>query len=228
MAGLINDFVKEEILYREALGLGLDQGDTIIRRRLGQKLEFLSKDLNVQPEPSEEELQTFLKENTEQFMIPARITFSHIYLNADHRGDSVDKDAEELLATIRSQSSPVDLATVGDRFMLQNEYVDYSQREISRLFGGSFAESLFSLEQGSWQGPIFSGYGLHLVFIKGKTEARLPSLEEVREQVKLEYVSVKERQANEAFYQKLRDQYEVVIEPKPAAQPASKASEESK
>jgi hypothetical protein len=216
LQGLVQSFIREEVLYREALAMGLDQDDTVVRRRLAQKIEFLAQDLMAQVMPSEAELRAFYEEHPEIFEEPGRISFSHVYINLDQHGEESLGFAESLLAELGSGADPRQL---GDRFMLQRDYLRKSADEVARHFGSQFAAEVFELSVGEWQGPLQSGYGLHLVLVERKEEAFLPPLEEVREEVNDEFVSFRRRELNETFYNRLREGYEILIEePQPGDQ----------
>lgn len=221
LEGLIQSFVREEVLYREALAMGLDQDDTVVRRRLAQKIEFLAQDLMAQVVPSEAELRSFYEEHPEIFEEPARISFSHVYINLDQHGQESTAIAESLLADLDAGADPRQL---GDRFMLQRDYLRKSPAEVARHFGSQFATEVFELSPGEWQGPVRSGYGLHLVLVEEKEDAYLPALEEVRQEVQDEFISFRRRELNETFYNRLREGYEIVIEqPAPAQEPTAAA-----
>jgi hypothetical protein len=209
LQGLIEAQVREEVLYREARAMGLDEGDTIVRRRLAQKLEFVAQDLSAQTEPSDQELQDFLDSEPERFRVPVRISFSHVYVSPDRRGPTAEPDALKILDQLRQGGDPQGL---GDRFMLQNRYADRTIDEIDRLFGTGFGAALEQIEGGAWEGPVASGYGLHLVRIERRLEARMPLLEEIRGKVRDELMSRRRKQANEAMVARLRSKYRVVIE----------------
>lgn len=207
--GLVEQQIREEVLYREAVALGLDQNDTIVRRRLVQKLEFLSQDL-VDENPSEADLRGFFAENAARFEEPAVLTFAHIYLNPDRRGDSLRGDAELLLADLRADSA-ADTDELGDTFLLPLNYAQRSQREVAGLFGSDFAADLATLEVGSWQGPVASGYGLHLVLVQERVDAHIPEFGTVRDKVRTEYLNVRRRDADQAMYQQLRERYRIDV-----------------
>jgi peptidyl-prolyl cis-trans isomerase C len=209
MQGLIQSFIREEVLYREALAMGLDRDDTVVRRRLAQKIEFLAQDLATQGEPGDAELRTYFEQNPEDFEVPATVTFTHVYLNVDQRGEDAVEDAERILAELRAGTDPDEL---GDRFMLQSRYTDLTQQGVARNFGSQFAEAVFELQPGDWRGPIQSGYGMHLVRIEGREEAYLPPFEEVRPRVRDEFISSRRREVDELFYQRLRQNYDIIIE----------------
>lgn len=210
--GLIEQQIREEVLYREALAMGLDQNDSIVRRRLAQKVEFISADLSAQIEPTDGDLAKYLAANTELFEIPARISFVQVYLNADRRGKNLQKDAEHLLVKLEKSSAKANNAALGDPFMFGHEHAQLTPRGVSRLFGEEFTSSLFSLPISKWQGPVLSGYGLHLVRIDSKTEARQPTLADVREKVRVEWFSQQRRTMDKVFYESLRQRYDIVIE----------------
>jgi len=223
--GLVEQQIREEVLYREAVALGLDRNDAIVRRRLVQKLEFLSQDL-VDENPSEADLRAFFKANAARFEEPAILTFTHVYLNPDRRGDSLRGDAELLLADLRAGSA-ADTDELGDTFLLPLNFAQRSQREIAGLFGADFAADLATLEVGSWQGPVGSGYGLHLVLLQERVDAHVPEFGSVRDKVRTEYLSVQRRDADETMYQRLRERYRVDVMWPAEIEAASEAAERS-
>lgn len=212
LQGLIKDYIKEEILYREARAMGLDKDDTIIRRRLRQKMEFLAEDVAAAAEPTDEQLRAFLEENRDKFRVERGVTFSHVYLNRERRGTALAGDAERLLIELGKSDGRVDPAKLGDPFLMPREYRSVPESEVAKLFGRAFASRLLELEPGRWAGPVESGYGVHLVLVRERTERRLPQLAEVRETVRREWFAGRRREANEAFYRYLREKYTVIVE----------------
>jgi len=212
LEGLVEDYIKEEVLYREARVMNLDQDDTVIRRRLRQKMEFLSEDLVATEEPTEEELQTYLKQHSEQFRIGSKISFTQVYLNADRRGDDAHRDAERLRLQLTENPRLIENPAIGDPFPLSQNFELLSESQVANLFGHEFAEQVLTLEPGTWSEPVKSGYGFHVVFVRERVEGRLPILEEVRDAVNREWVSTTRREAKDRFYQRLRDQYSVTVE----------------
>jgi len=212
LKGLIEQQIREQVLYREALAMGLDQNDAIVRRRLAQKVEFISADIAALAEPSEKNLADYLSTHSKQFEIPARIDFVQVYFSVEKRGAHLDQDAYRALAELRQTNSNTDISTMGDSSMLGLQFTQQSGFEVSRLFGKTFARELFILPVGSWQGPVVSGYGLHLLRIDKKAEARQPELAAVRKKVHNEWMSQQRRTVDKAFYQALRQQYEIIIE----------------
>jgi len=212
LKGLIEDRIREEIYYREALAMGLDRDDMIIRRRLRQKMEFLSHDLTAQVDPTEAELEAYLQENTIMFLIEPWITFRHIYLNLDKRGNDTHDDALRLLARLRSGDNKIDAATLGDPFPLPRDYESVPESDVRNLFGRDFTAQLLTQELNVWHGPVPSGYGLHLVLIRERTKPRIPELDEVRDAVSREWVETRRRETNEEIFKQLRERYTVVVE----------------
>lgn len=211
LQGLVQSHIREEVLYREALAMGLDQDDTILRRRLVQKLEFLTEDLASQAEPTDAELRAYLRDNAERFRIPARLQFRQVYLSPEAHGERVEAEAQQLLNTLRR--SDIHAAELGDSSLLPHELADASQAEVARTFGEIFASALFALDGTGWQGPLQSSYGLHLVRVESRTESRLPDLFEIRDDVAREVGHERRVQFKDAFYRQLLTRYDVEIEP---------------
>ncbi len=211
--GLIRAYVRESILYREALAMGLDKDDTIVRRRLAQKLEFLSQDLLSLAKPTEKDLEAHFEADPKPYKAPDLITFAHVFVDPDKRGDRTIADAKAIRAKLEALEPASDGAQgLGDRFMLQRYYPERSRPEISKLFGGEFAKSIFGLQPGSWHGPVLSGYGVHLVYVHDRKQAPPPNFAQVRDRVKQDWAQKKRRELNAQFYESLRARYDVVIE----------------
>jgi len=211
--GLIKQYIKETVLYREALTMGLNKHDQVIRRRLAQKLEFLAKDLVALTPPTEEELQAYFIEHQEYYSEPTRYTFTQVFIDADKRGDATLDDAEKIKAALIAKGENIDAASeLGDDLMLQNYYPENNQAEIQKRFGSGFAESLVELTPGQWHGPVLSGYGVHLVYLHSIVEPPAIVFEDVRQRVTLDWETEKGIELNEQFYKRLREQYTIVIE----------------
>lgn len=213
LRGLVDARVREEILYRTAQSMGLDRNDVVVRRRMVQKMELLSQDLATITDPPEAELRSYFEENRDAYRVPPRISFRHVYFNLDRRGyEQAEADARALLEELRATDpDQVDVATIGDRFMLASEYRLRAPEEIAREFGSRFAESVAELAPG-WHGPIGSGYGTHLVEVTERVEARLPEFEQVRDRVTTDYARVRRERANELLLETLSAGYEVNID----------------
>ena len=213
LRGLVDDHVRREVLYREALALGLDRGDEVIRRRMVQKFEFLTEDLAGQLQPPDAALQTYLEENRERYRYPELRSFTHVYFNVDERGDAVFAEAESVLADLRaSPDAAAKASELGDPFMLARHYRAVSPQEASRLFGGRFADALFELEPGAWQGPVASGYGLHLVLVTDVEGSLMPELDDVIGPVLTDYQREVRERAQEEILASLMERYVVEID----------------
>jgi hypothetical protein len=209
---LIEQYIREEVLYREAKTLGLDRDDTIVRRRLAQKMDFLVADVATLAEPSNEEVRNFFTAHAEQYQEPVKLSFTHIYFNTDDRRSHTRQDAERALAKLRAEKPPPSRAPErGDRFMLSSDYAQRTQAEIAREFGQVFAEQLFAAPLGTWEGPLESGYGVHLVRIQARTASTLPDFDIVRTKVKDDVIATQRREASESAYQHLRERYKIII-----------------
>jgi PPIC-type PPIASE domain len=218
LAGLIRDYVREEVFAREAIALGLDKDDTIIRRRLRQKLEFVSEDVAAHAEPTEEQLRAYLQAHPDTFRGDRRFTFTQVYLDPQRRGANLRRDAARVLAQLGRSGTKVDPATLGDSLMLENEFKALSASEVVKQFGEKFAASLGEMATGQWHGPIESGFGMHLVLVSERTAGSLPALEDVRAAVRREWNNARRMEANEKFYQTLLQRYTVTIERPEVAQ----------
>ena len=211
--GIINQYLREMILYREAVAMGLDKDDTVIRRRLAQKLEFLSNDLISPQPPTEDELRTYFEAHMARYQPPDLITMTHVFFDPDKRGDHTLQDAETTKAElIALNQPPQDARSFGDPFMLQSYYPERSEAELAKLFGRGFAEPVFKLAPQKWHGPVLSGYGTHLVYVHDRVEATPPTLSDVEEEVRQDWESDRREELNEKYMAGLMARYDVVIE----------------
>lgn len=212
MRSLVEKEVREEMLYREALALGLDQGDTIVRRRLAQKMEFLAEDTSVIRDPAPGELEAWFEQNHERFALPGRISFRHLYFSPDRHGQRARDVAEQALEQLAGEpmNSPV-AANLGDRFMYQDHYGDRVPEQIASVFGQQFAQALFELRPGAWQGPLASGLGWHLVFVDSIAPGRVPYFEEIEPQVRVEWIDVQRAGEKRRTLEAMRARYEIVL-----------------
>ncbi len=203
--GLLDQWLKEEIYYREALRLNLDDNDTIVRRRLVQKLTFLTEDIATAIEPSDAELTAYFEEHQERYAQPARYSFRHRYFSSDRRNDA-GADAQ---AALDALAAPADAERLGDPFMLQLAFAERSQRQIADLFGREFAAALTRVTGDDWSGPIQSAYGWHLVQLQDRQPARQLPFEAVRERVLADYTLDRRAAANDAYFEQLRSRYRI-------------------
>jgi hypothetical protein len=216
--GLIRDRVREEVYSREAIALGLDRDDTIIRRRLRQKMEFISEDMATRAQPTDAELGAYLAAHPDLFGVERRFTFTHVFLNPEKHGESLARDAARLLAQLNQAGTGAEGPALGDPFLLEHHFAAVTASEVDRQFGQGFAAKLGGILPGQWQGPLESGYGVHLVLVGEHAEGRLPALADVRDAVRREWDSARRKEANEKFYQDLLRRYTVTIEALPAVE----------
>ena len=212
LRGLIDNHIREEVYYREALAMKLDRDDTIVRRRLQQKLEYLSEDSATLSEPSDDDLRAFMQANPERFRSEQRFTFTHVYLKPGDRPEGQAEKAAALLATLADKRPEDDLSELGDRFLLDSRFDAAGAGELAKLFGDSFVARLKELPQGQWAGPIESGYGLHLAFVEARTDGRPRAFEDIRGTVLREWTDQRRQEARENFYRTLLNRYEVSID----------------
>jgi hypothetical protein len=211
--GLIQQYLREMILYREAVAMGLDRDDTVIRRRLAQKLEFLSQDLISPAPPAEDELQAYFEEHIDRYQAPDLVTMTHVFIDPDRRGDQTLVDAAVIKEKLQAlKEPPQDAQAFGDSFMLQSYYPERSEAELLKLFGSGFARSVFELAPQQWHGPVLSGYGTHLVYVHDRRETDPPTFTEVEDQVRQDWENDKREQLNEQFVASMVARYDVTIE----------------
>jgi len=220
---MVEDKVREEVLYREGLAMGLDKDDEIVKRRMAQKMQFLAEDVAAAHEPSTDELRAWFDKNRDRFALPSRYSFRHLYFSPDKRGKNAQQDAANALAKISGQpeSSPLAAAT-GDSFMFQDYYGDRTPEAIAKEFGPQFAVALEKLKPGSWQGPVESGYGWHLVFVTTVIPGRIPAFEEIEPDVKTAWLGEQKQQAWQKAYKEMRAKY-IVLLPGPPDKEAAQA-----
>jgi len=211
--GLIQQYIKETVLYREALTMGLNKHDMVIRRRLAQKLEFLAKDLVALTPPTESELQAYFDEHQTRYQAPTLYTFTQVFFDPDKRGDATLDDAEAVKVTLIAQGDAIDDAgALGDGLMLQNYYPQKDRAEIQKNLGSGFTDTLITLAPRQWHGPVLSGFGVHLVYVNSIIEPPPPVFAEVRERVIADWSLDRGEELNDKFYASLREQYSIVIE----------------
>ena len=220
---MVEDKVKEEVLYREGLAMGLDKDDTIVKRRMAQKMQFLAEDVAAAHEPSAAELRAWFEKNRDKFALPSRYSFRHLYFSPDKRGKNAQEDAAKTLAKIAGQPEDSKLAvSLGDSFMFQDYYGDRAPSAIAKEFGPQFAVALEKVKPGSWQGPIESGYGWHLVFVDTVIPGRTPALEEIESEAKTAWLGEQKATAWQKAYAEMRAKY-VVLLPGPSEKEATPA-----
>jgi hypothetical protein len=208
LAGLIENHVRDEVFYREALAMGLDQNDPLIRRRMRQKLEFILEDFSADSKPSDQELNRFLGQYPDRFRLEPQISFHQVYLNPDKYGN-LETHAARILKDLQAGAKPESL---GDPTLMRRTFELAPLSIIARSFGDAFAQDIAKLSPGGWTGPLYSGLGGHLVMVTEHSKARMPELTEVRAQVEREFLAQRRRELKDLAYRKLREGYEVVME----------------
>ena len=210
--GLIDEYIRDEVMYRQALTMNLDQDDPSVRKRMRQKLEFLTNDISDLSPPSEEELQAYLKENAQKYFLDAEFTFVQIFFSKKKHGDKLQSVIDATRAKLPEKLEGLDLRTVGDPTMLAPSMQGASRREVANGFGAAFANSLRDLPEGSWQGPIESGFGTHLVFLSERTTGEASPLDQVREEVKRDWMADMRTKSNEEVYQSWKTSFSITVE----------------
>jgi hypothetical protein len=207
LSGLIDNFVRDEIYYREALAMGLNRDDPMIRRRMRQKLEFILEDLSAASQPDDQVLMDYLRQNADRFSVEPRVSFQQVYLNPATHTD-LEEDAESVLTRLQAGAAP---ENIGDPTLVVGSYHLAFQSEIARYFGNAFAQQVAALEPGPWIGPLYSGLGAHLVQVTETKNGFLPELDEIRTRVARDYMAQRRRDLQDEAYNHLRENYEVVI-----------------
>ena len=213
LRGLVNNFVKEEVLYREALKMGLDRDDTLIRRRMRQKLEFLAEEFADAVEPTDEELQQFLNQHSDSYRTEGQFTFRQVFLSPDRRGPSLAADAASLLRQLQAGEEGTPPEELGDPTLLPHECTDLRESQVRNQFGEGFAAELTTLEVGKWSGPVDSAYGRHLVLLINVTPGRAADLTDARDQVRRDWVAARRAESQQQFFERLLKNYQITIEP---------------
>jgi peptidyl-prolyl cis-trans isomerase C len=219
---LVENKVQEEVLYREAVAMGLDKDDTIVKRRMAQKMQFLAEDVAAAYEPTRVELEAWYVKNADKFALPGRLNFRHLYFSPDRRGTHARDAAEKALAKLADQPIDSDLAaSLCDPFMLQDYYGDRSSEQLVKEFGPDFAQAIFRTKLGTWQGPIESGFGWHLVFVDSFVPGRAPAFAEIESDVKTTWLGERKAEAWRKAYDAIRAKYTVLLPTLPGpAEPA--------
>lgn len=205
LRGMVEAKIREEVLYREAIAMGLDQDDIIVKRRLAQKMDFLAEDLSALQDPTVDDLRQWFASHQTEFVDAQRISFHHVYYSSDRHGSEARDAAAKAIAAGSGQPEG------GDRFMFQNAYAERTEADLATIFGPPFAAALFTAESGRWMGPIQSGYGWHAVFVEGKTRPAAPRFEEVENEVKAAWLDARRAEFRKEAYRVMREKYTIVL-----------------
>lgn len=212
MRSLMDQKVTEEILFREAVSLGLDRDDEIIKRRLAQKMDFLAADLATLDEPDNAQLKAWYAKRSDRFALSPHLSFRHLYFSFDKHGEAAREAAEAAIPSVAGKpSDSPDVASVADPFMFRNYYGDATPEQMAKEFGPDFAKALFTLKPGSWQGPVQSGYGWHLIWVDSIEAGRVPALEEVAPSVKSAWLDERYAEVKRNALKEMRSRYVVSL-----------------
>jgi hypothetical protein len=211
-SGMLETKIQQEVLYREALAMGLDENDEIVKRRMAQKMRFLAEDVASAYEPTSDELAAWFSENSGMFALPSRVGFRHLYFSPDRRGAAAYDDALRALDELADEPEDSELVdSLGDPFMFQDYYADRTSESLAKEFGPAFAVTVPELTPGSWQGPVESGFGWHLVFVDSLIPGRAPAFEEIERDVKTAWLGQRKEEAWRKAYQTMRAKYDVLL-----------------
>ena len=209
---LVEQKVQSEVLYREALAMGLDKNDEIVKRRMAQKMQFLAEDVAAAQEPTTEELKAWYAKRADKFALPKRVSFRHLYFSPDRRGNQARADAAKLLPQLAGEPQDVKLSeSSADPFMFQEYYRDRATDYLGKEFGPQFAQAIEKISPGSWQGPVESGLGWHLVYVDAVIPGRVPDFEEVAPAVKSAWLHDQKARAWDKAYKEMRARYTVLL-----------------
>jgi hypothetical protein len=211
---LIENHIRDEIYYREAVAVGLDRGDAMIRRKLRQKMEFILEDIAAQSEPTDAELQNFMQEHPEKYRVDPQISFRQVYVNADRKGANAEERARLILEQLRNGTEPDSL---GDQSLIAFPTALTSLWDIEKQFGEAFGKQLLQLPPGQWVGPVRSGFGLHLIYVEESVAGRIPALDDVRDRVKRDWGVALQAKLKDDAYARIRERYTLKIDNKEQA-----------
>lgn len=213
LRGAVEQHIRQEILYREALALEYDRDDLVVRRAMQRKMEFLAASQALQEPPSDDEIEAYFSLRRERYRRPAIVSFAQVYVSTERRGAAAGEYAAELLARLRAEDpEPNSLSSWGDSIMLDSTYAGQTENEVSAIFGGDFSTAVVALEPGLWEGPIQSGYGLHLVKVVRREESRIPDWTEVSGGIINDMEYDARNSAKDQLYQEIAQKYEVVLD----------------
>ena len=212
MRNLLDGKIREEILAREATAMGLEKDDTIVKRRMAQKMEFVMDDVAALRVPSDDELRRWFGQNPQRFALPALVTFRHLYFSPDRRGAHARDDAADALRALAGRpedaAAPKDLA---DPFMFEDFYAERSPNQVAGMFGTGFAQALLGLKPGQWQGPIESGLGWHLVWVESTIPGRVPPFEEIEAAVRSAWLDEQRTAAKRKMFESMKARYRIAL-----------------
>jgi hypothetical protein len=210
---LIESFTKEEIFYHEALKLGLDTDDEIIRRRLVQKYEFLQEDLATPSQPTDSQLGDYYRQHLDRYWVPQTVTFTQVYFSSDLHGDDGARAAAVELADNLNARGVTRAVDRGDRFPGASDFASVSGDELARVFGKEgLAEAIFAVEPRHWSSPLRSGLGWHIVYVSALQPGRQATFDDVWADVRRDYIAAERDRRNAENLEKLHKSFRIVRE----------------
>lgn len=213
LKGLVDDYLEEEVLYREAMKLGLDKDDTVVRRRMRQKMEFFVNDLTQQTAPTEKQLKEFLQKNKDKYRTESRLSFKQIFFKPDKESENRSNRIINLREKLNKKQNSIQNTTdLGDATILPVNLEMVTVSEVDNQFGKGFGYKLYELAPNRWEGPVESAYGYHLIFIEEKTEGEDPKLSEIRSEVERDWKYSLQKELEQEYLKKKLDEYNVQIQ----------------
>lgn len=209
LRALVASHLREEVLYREAVALGLDRDDAIVRRRMAQKMEFLSQDVAAAVEPDEAALRAYFAANGPRYAKSEQMSFQHAFFSRERRGVRLGADVRSALRTLLEGG---DADHVGDPFLREQEFTKADEADIIAAFGSEFAARLPQLPIGAWDGPVESTYGMHLVRVSERVPAPPVAFEAVRHAVLRDVIEDRRIAANQDLIERLQARYRITID----------------
>lgn len=207
---MIDNYIKEEISYREAKNMGLDKDDEIVRRRLSQKFDFMQTDLTETVPPTEEQLKQFYTSNSAMFQKKSTVSFSHVYFSTDKSNDSMAKQRALAVLKQLQQTTLQRAPEKGDRFALQYDYTDQAALDIQQNFGNKqLLDELFKARVNTWAGPVQSGYGWHLIFISKRDSTAAIPFTYIKEEVRTAFMETVKATENKKIFDRLSKKYSI-------------------
>lgn len=211
LSSLVDAYVRQEVLYREARKLNLDDNDEIIKRRLAQKMEFLSNDVSsMANDPTDDVLKQFFREHAQKYMTPYAFSFYQIGFSPERHQDS--KKAAEQVLKANSNTAVETMRSNGDPLPFPFSFNNVSADRLNAELGGQLADSLQNMAMNRWVGPVKSGFGYHLIYITSRKSPELPDFENVKREVQRDYEYDKEMETQKTIYRELRSKYEIDIQ----------------